>query len=314
MQGALDAALQAVVIYPRAYAQEIMSRMSLGAAVMRGAARLGRGLPLLLMLAAYGVATRSRDGAARPALVWLVLSAIGILAQWQMAGYHLYLLVPPLVLLAALGAARAAELALRLLQGAARRQRGALASLTALALVLALPAAAELRLVLRQYAPHRALRSGRITSDEFLAALGGPGPNWLEAGMVAAEVHGALAVAPTGDNTLLVWGLAPAVYARCGLRPATRWVFHQTFLVEDAPLARRWPDARARRSELLQRLRLQPPRFVVIVSGDRSGLEPEDSRAELHRFPELETILATRYRPLGASSRYQLLQLVGGTD
>jgi hypothetical protein len=106
----------------------------------------------------------------------------------------------------------------------------------------------------------------------------------------------------------LVWGLAPAIYAVSGCRPATRWCFHQTLLVENSPLSRRWPDARARQLELLDLLHRDPPRWVVVVSGDRSGLEPQDSRTELEAFPELAGWLATQYRLRASTHSYRLLE------
>jgi hypothetical protein len=106
---------------------------------------------------------------------------------------------------------------------------------------------------------------------------------------------------------MLVWGLAPSVYLLADCRPVTRYAFHQTFFVPESPLALRWPDAVARRDDLLASLERHPPRWVTIVSGDRSGLEPLDSAAELARFPALAQWLAAGYREHARTASYRLL-------
>ena len=50
-----------------------------------------------------------------------------------------------------------------------------------------------------------------------------------------------------------------------------------------------------------------PPRLVVVVRGDASGLEPDDSATELRHFPELEKLLETEYHPHCATKNYTLL-------
>jgi hypothetical protein len=320
-RGALGDAVTATLVYPRAYAAEIASRTNLAAAVGRGVERLARGAPVLLVLAASaGVSAwrmRSPGGtslrhAVRALGVWLALAAIGVATQMQMAGYHLFLLVPPLVLLAGFGASGWGRAFARA-WGAARggEASGALACI-ALGLALALPVALEAQLWLRHYAPHVARLSGRLSDDAFLVALGGPGPRWREARDIAHRILNASEAAnpPPRRNTIFVWGLAPAVYALADCRPATRFAFHQTFFVDGAPLATRFPDVRRRREELVATFERDPPTWVVIVHGDRSGLEPLDSAAELQGFPALATRLERGYRPVGRTQSFELHQRV----
>jgi hypothetical protein len=184
------------------------------------------------------------------------------------------------------------------------------------------PAALEGRLWARHYAPHVAHRTGRIDADALCVRLGGPGRRWLEARTVAGAIRDADRgeAAYAGDRApfaagahrpaLLVWGLAPAVYALSDCRPATRFAFHQTFYVEDAPLARRFPGVAARRADLVAAFEREPPRWVVIVHGDRSGLEPEDSAAELQRFPALAARLERGYRSRLRTPSYELRERV----
>ena len=113
-------------------------------------------------------------------------------------------------------------------------------------------------------------------------------------------------------ETILVWGFAPAVYALAGLPPATPYAFHQTLLVDGSALSQRWPSASTRRAALLERLQGEPPRFAVVVNGDRSALEPRDSRAELADFPALAGWLTTHCMPVGSTRSYEALRRTGG--
>ena len=299
LAGTLDEAIAAVVQYPRAYAAEIASRTAFLPLVTRGATRLGRGMPLVLLLAAIGLTGARRAGSlARSLLVWIAGACAAILAQRQMAGYHLFLLVPPLALAAGLGAHEIAAMARRL---PATRRILAVSLGAVLAVLVLVP---ELRLWVRHYRPHVRLHAGTIDSNGFLQELGGPGPAWLEAGALVEPLHRR---ARDGDR-IFVWGLAPAVYARSGCLPFARWAFHQTLLVEGSPLSRRWPSATSRREALLRDWEVGPPRFVVIVRGDRSGLEPQESQAELLGFESLARLLAADYTPFNATKSYTLLE------
>jgi hypothetical protein len=299
LAGTLDDAVAAVLFYPRAYAAEIASRTPLAPLLERGAVRLGRGLPLVLFLGLVGsVTARSPGSMARTLLVWIGCAIAAIFLQRQMAGYHLYFLVPPLALTAAIGA----QTMVRFLARIAPARRAVAAALAAAAGTAAL--GVEAPLWTRHYRPHTQWRAGGLEMHGFLQELGGPGPAWLEAGAVTEPLR---ARARAGDR-MLVWGLAPAVYARGDCLPFTRWVFHQTLLVVDSPLSRRWPDARARRAELLRAWDATPPRFAVIVRGDRSGLEPQQSQDELAGFEELARRLTGDYAPLHETKSYTLLE------
>jgi len=302
-QGTLHEAVPAVVLYPRAYAAETASRLSFGHALLLASTRFGSGLPFVLLLSAAGVVPRASFGLAWRALVWLGLALAVAGQQRQIAGYHLQLMLPPICILGGLGAASLWKWLQSMRRpGEASDPRG-LAMLAGLTLVLGIAASLEGRHWVRRYAVHLEHAAGRIGTDEFLQRLGGPGPRWLEARSLAAQAR--LLVRP-GDE-LLVWGLAPAVYVQLGCRPATRYAFHQTLLVEGSPLSRRWPDAGQRRAALLESLRRSPPRGVVIVRGDASGLEPTDSATELQQFPELARLLETEYRQQASTRSYTLL-------
>jgi hypothetical protein len=305
-RGALADAVAATVVYPRAYAAEIASRAPLVPALARGALRLGRGLPLVLVWAACAFVLRPRI-ATRPLVAWLALAGLTVVAQRQMAGYHIFALVPPLALLAGCGAVSWAHATARAWNGARHGAATSGVHLAILAAAVAAPAAIECAAWWRHYTPHVALRSQHIDTDTFLQRLGGPGPRWIESRTVAKAIRAA-SDSSAADDALLVWGLAPAIYAQAGLRPATAYAFHQTFYVEGAPLARRFGDTAARRSALVARFDRDPPRWVVIVHGDRSGLEPQDSAAELIAFPALATRLDAHYRSITRTPSFALLR------
>jgi hypothetical protein len=302
-QGTWHDAVQAILIYPRAYAAETASRMSLLGALGRGFERFARGLPVVMLLGLLGATSRHRSAFARAACVWMGLALAGIVLQRQMAGYHEFLLVTPLGLLAGLGAAWAWRKGTAVWRASMAGRPAMLAALVPLALLFGIAMSLEGRLWVHQYTAHRQLTAGWVRHNEFMRRLGGPGPAWLEAEVVASEATEF--VKPT--DAVLVWGLAPAVYVKLGCRPATRYAFHQTLLVEGSPLSNRWPGVIERRAELLERMRRDPPHFVVVVRGDASGLEPTDSQTELHQFPELEKLLEMEYHQLCATKSYTLL-------
>jgi len=102
------------------------------------------------------------------------------------------------------------------------------------------------------------------------------------------------------DNTrpeqgVLVWGLAPGVYALADRHPITRYAFHKILLTE-APLSRSLPGLAARRKELIETVLRDPPAYFVLGQNDANGFDRDDSRISLLRFPQLAEIIRTDYR------------------
>ena len=315
-QGGFIEGVKAILAYPRAYAAVIQRRMQLVPALARGAGSLAHAVPLTLVLATLGASLERRNGLAWRTLVWLGLAALAVGLQRQMAGYHIFLLIPPLALLAALGAQHVWSLASELW----RRElpaTGLLLGLTVLACAVAVGAASEIRASVSHFGPHVLYRCGALSRCALMRHFGSAGSLWMEAEHLVAALRSDASPLPPlrsgsirrhipPQDAILVWGLAPAVYALSGCEPATQYAFHQTLLVAGSPLSERWPDAERRRAELLQRMTEHPPRFVVVVRGDRSGLEPSDSARELQDFELLNRLLAHEYRPDAATRSYTL--------
>ena len=316
-QGGFIEGVQAILAYPRAYAGVIQRRMQLLPALGRGAGILVHAMPVTLVLALLGALALRRNPLSWRALVWLGLAALAAGLQRQMAGYQLFLLAAPLALLAALGAQHAWCLASGVWRRGLPIQPAHSLALTLLACALAVGAANEMRAAVSHYWPHVLYRGGTLSRVALLQHFGTPGTLWMEAENLVAAMRADATLLPPyrpgelrrhipPQDAILVWGLAPAVYALSGCEPVTRYAFHQTLLVEGSPLSERWPDVERRRVELLQRMHEHPPRFVVVVRGDRSGLEPTDSARELQDFEMLEHLLALEYRPDAATRSYTL--------
>ena len=96
------------------------------------------------------------------------------------------------------------------------------------------------------------------------------------------------------SDGILVWGLAPSIYALSDRHPVTRYPFHK-ILYTEAPLSRMIPGLEERRAELLAQMDRDPPRYVLVGRRDQNGFEPEDSFTSLKHFPALDERLHNQY-------------------
>ena len=109
------------------------------------------------------------------------------------------------------------------------------------------------------------------------------------------------------DDGVLVWGLSPGIYAMSDRHPATRYVFHK-LLVTDAPVSRMWPGVEGRRDRFMEKLRADPPLYVLVGRGDRNGFEPQDSYTTMMRFGELREFVTENYHPETQIGRFLVLR------
>jgi len=182
---------------------------------------------------------------------WIALSALAIVMQRQLAGYHFLLLVPGLAL-------ACAQLA---------RTRAGYAAVAVLVV-----------LSLRGWPS--AYGGDNVTRGTF-----SPADEQAVAGYIATHTQ--------PSDGILVWALAPGIYALADRHPVTRFPFHR-LLLTDARLAHEVPGLDARRAALLARMREDPPAYIVLGIKDANPFEP-DSFTSLLGFRELNEIVRRDY-------------------
>jgi 4-amino-4-deoxy-L-arabinose transferase-like glycosyltransferase len=212
-------------------------------------------------------------------LGWLLAAVIEVWAQGKFFRYHWIAALPPLCLLAGVGAAWLA---------AWPRERRRWVPVSALA--LALPALWSLVANGPEYvaAAGRALQ--RVPERVYLARFGRPeGGDFSFLGDVMAAQYVRAARAP--ERGVFIWGFEPLVYLLSGTSPPTRFIFA-------VPLVAPWAPA-AWREELMRDLRAHPPQIILVVSHDvypwATGLRA-DSAALLKQFPALNSFVQQHYQ------------------
>jgi len=296
--GALPDFYEGVFVYQRHFAALIAPPW--GAVARAFFVRVGTELPWMVLLALAGLV----GGAARRARetvwlgAWIALTATAVVLQRQLAGYHFMLLVPGLALAAAGGLVELVGLVAR--GRPAMRVVGAATIVGCLAL---LPP--TVRAWLTTYHPVPATGSARA-----LALVGFDRGSFSP--RLEEQVAGYLSEHTSTDEGVLVWGLAPGVYALANRHPTTKYPFHKLLMTE-APLSRMIPGLSERRAALIERLRKDPPRYIVVGRRDANGFEPEDSMSSLHRFTALREILERHYRPETEVGRFALYRRTSAT-
>ena len=224
--------------------------------------------PLWVAAIAGLVVTWRIDRRRAAALVaWIALAIAAVVLQRQLAGYQFLLLVPPLAFAGGLAVAD-------------RRGRYAL---IVVALLVAFAA--------RDWA--RAYGGGSHVQGTY-----DPRPQ--------AEVAQFIAAHTRPSDGILVWALAPAIYALADRHPVTRFPFHR-LLLTDSPLALRVPGRDQRRAAFLARLRADPPAMIVIGLHDANPFEPQDSVASLVNFAELNALVSRDYHEVMRDDRFVVL-------
>ena len=270
--GAFGAFVDSVFFYQRHWVAVVDPPWS--EVVHQFAATAEHELAPFLVGAAAGIVLAWRDQRARAIclVAWIGCAALAIVLQRQLAGYHFLLLVPGLSFAAASG----------IVGLAAKRTPLALAVLAAIALLFARTGV--------DWA--RAYSTSSYTRQAF-----SPDSQRQVAEYVAAHSQ--------PSDSLLVWALAPGIYALADRHPVTRFPFHR-LLLTDARLAREVPGREARRADLLARIAADPPALIVIGNHDANPFEP-DSVTSLLAFPELATLVARDYHEAAKFDRFVVL-------
>ncbi len=279
-QGALGDFVDGVFVYHRYNAQFIAPPWL--PTIGTFAQTVATAVPELLVLAAVGlVSLPSRNR--RFVGVWIAATATAVVLQRQLAGYHYLLVVPGLAVAAGCGVVALA----RAIATGEPRRRAAAAAIAFLALTLAVRGVFVWG---QAYGPGLAYARGELARESYLATFE-PGGDSLAmqedlAGWVRAHV-------PAGER-ILIWGLAPGVYALADRAPATRYPFHKILMTE-APLSLLIPGLEARRAELLARIERERPAVIIVARNDRNGFEPETSLESLMHWAPLMRLVKANY-------------------
>ena len=227
---------------------------------------------LVAAIAAIALAWRDQRARAICLVAWIGCTALAIVLQRQLAGYHFLLLVPGLAFAAAAG----------ITQLAAKRTPIALAILAVIALLF----------VRTGVDWARAYSNDDYTRDAFSPSA-------------QREVAAYVAAHSQPNEGLLVWALAPGIYALADRHPVTRFPFHR-LLLTNARLAHEVPGRDARRAELLAKLAVDPPALIVLGNHDANPFEP-DSVMSLLEFRALSTIVQRDYHEVARFERFVVL-------
>jgi hypothetical protein len=242
-------------------------------------------VPHLILAAAAGLVLLARRDRALAAglAAWVAIAVCAVIAQRQLSGYHYLLPVPALALAAGVGCALLWPV---LFRGTRPQRMGALVLLLAVAGLFTwrLPTWAS------AYAPSLRLVWDPAARETNLAAfdVGNFSP------LTEERVAGYLRQHTTADDSLLVWGLGPGIYALADRQPVTRFPLHKV-LYTYAPLSRLMPGLAQRRMDLMARMEEAPPGYIVVGHHDGNAFEPEDSRVALLAFPQLASFVRDRY-------------------
>jgi 4-amino-4-deoxy-L-arabinose transferase-like glycosyltransferase len=105
------------------------------------------------------------------------------------------------------------------------------------------------------------------------------------------EVARYVAAHTTAEDSVLVWGFEVLVNYLSGRRSPTRFGYNY-------PLSRGHENTveQAYRTEFMQALRVDPPRYILVLDQDKNNLMPKTSRQFLNDFPEFKSFLNKHYQ------------------
>jgi hypothetical protein len=222
---------------------------------------------------------------------------LAVVLQRQLAGYHYLLIVPGLAVAAGCGLVAAARTVARTAEP--WRRAAAAAVLVGFA-ALAIRTGAGW---VDAYGADLAFARGQMSRPAFLATFTRGVVSPAIEDQAAAYLH----ERTQSTERILVWGLAPAIYALADRAPATKYPFHK-ILMTHAPLSQLIPGLAERRADYLARFAADPPTYVLVGRRDENGFEPQDSFASLKAFPELHGLLQTEYHLETEIGRFVVLR------
>jgi hypothetical protein len=242
----------------------------------------GAAFPIVAAIIGIFLLARRRSHLAVWLAAWGGFTMAAVALQRQLAGYHFLLFAPPLAIAGGYGCA----LTLRALFHRGRPRIVA----AGCAIALVWTASGAIESFVDAYRPGWEHIRGSRDRRSYLAAI----QQGSYSNITEEELGSYIAARTTADQGVLVWGLSPGVYPLADRHPVTRFPFHK-ILYTDAPLSRMIPGLAERRADLLERIRKDPPAYIVVGQGDQNGFEPLDSQTSLMRFPELRVMVENDY-------------------
>jgi len=292
--GAFHDFVQSVFVYHRYNAQFIAPPW--GDTIPDFVRTVFAAVPELLLLAAVGLVSLPR----RERLfvgAWIASTMAAVVLQRQLAGYHYLLIVSGLAVAGGCGLCAAARAVAR---AAVPWRRAAAAAVLIGFVALAGRTGAAWT---DAYGADASFARGRMSRPAFLATF----TRGTVSPAVEDEAAAYLREHTRSTERILVWGLAPGIYALADRAPATKYPFHK-ILMTDAPLSRLIPGLAERRADYLARLAVDPPTYVLVGRRDENGFEPQDSFTSLAAFPELSHLLHTQYHLETEIGRFVVLR------
>jgi len=238
----------------------------------------------LITLAAGGVVLGRGKPEVRTVTVFAALLLVQVIVQMKFFTYHWIALLGPVSILAALGGG---ELMDRLADAGKTQRRLVMVILAALLVGNLAPRASRYRRELLY-------DLGMITQWDFLKAYAPWGKGDIcPAAQRAAASYVKERTRP--DQPVLVWGHEAAFYLLAGRFPPTRFAYDQP-LTADPGGNEAFARYRERlRAEFISDLKQRPPAYIVVIEGDATGIEPEDSYTQMKSFVAFDEYIEESY-------------------
>ncbi|UCG25465.1 MAG: hypothetical protein JSW55_05590, partial [Chloroflexota bacterium] len=198
----------------------------------------------------------------------------GIYAQRRLWDYHWISTLPFMALIAAAAV-------VIIVDWLAKRKWG-LAKWLLMAGVVVLIVVSSATLIETHWTSYEQLSSyafGGRDRDSYLEEIGM---------LLEAEAAGYLAKRTKQEEPVFIWGHYALLYYLSGRPNPTRFAM-------DPPLSLEHPQQDAWQAEAMSDLAAEPPRYILVATGDITPFEPQPSSRQLVSFPELADLIESDY-------------------